>query len=617
MLMNVLSFFRNRTFIIFQRGASRYRTHYCNQISLNDVGKDVEICGWVKSVRYNKFMIIRDFYDVLQVFIPDDVVDKANIKNISLESVVKISGTVRSRPPEQVNASMKTGVIEIECKDLVVINEASPSLPLQFNQVNRSNEQVRLKYRYLDLRNEQMQTNLKIRSDFVQSVRRFLSKENFIDIETPTLFRRTPGGAREFLVPTRIDKSFFALTQSPQQFKQLLMVAGFDRYFQIARCYRDEELKADRQPEFTQIDIEMSFVDENDCMDLIERLVGSCWPRGGLSLPFKRMTYKDAMLLYGSDKPDLRFGLEIHDARGLFRKNQCGIFKIDAKKSHIQVFAIKIPSAVCANDEILSVNTVEKIISSELKISKLENSSFILLKNDKGSNLAKYLNESFRKSISEEMKSESNDMVVILAADDEIKTLETLGRFRLAIADHIDSENSKTTDKTTRLLRDPNRYEFHWVVDFPLFTYNATEKRYESTHHPFTAPKDNQTDLVFEKRQLDQILAKHYDLVLNGNEIGGGSIRIHDPKLQKFILTDILDEDYQTLKHLVEALGYGAPPHGGLALGLDRLMALICQTTSIRDVIAFPKSSNGKDLMSDSPSEVSQNELDFYKIKLT
>jgi aspartyl-tRNA synthetase len=370
-------------------------------------------------------------------------------------------------------------------------------------------------YRYLDLRAKAMQSNFKLRSDFVQAVRTFLTNEKFLDIETPTLFRRTPGGAREFIVPTRIDKSFFSLTQSPQQFKQLLMVAGFDRYFQIARCYRDEELKADRQPEFTQIDLEMSFIDEADCMDLIEKLFASCWPyRSDLTVPFKRITYDDAIALYGSDKPDVRFGFEIHRATDYFRTNQCGISKIDAAKSaDVEAFFIKIPCQVCANDQMLNVNGVEKILTGELKKNNLTNTTCLIFNKTTGNYLTKYFNENFRNAFARSSKTEPDDLIVMLIGDSpRLDILETLGRFRVAVADHIDTENSKIKTIMPRL-RDPNKYEFRWIVDFPLFTYDNTKKRFESTHHPFTAPKDNQINMIYQKTNLDRILGKHYDLV--------------------------------------------------------------------------------------------------------
>lgn len=614
--LNFLNYIQKATQPILFRYQHTFRSHLTSEISLKDEGKNVQICGWVQSIRFNKFLIIRDTNGLIQINIPENQTNSSLVKDLTIESVIKVNGIVRRRPENQQNKKMSTGDIEIECGQIEILNKCNPKLPFQVSEHFNINEQLRLKYRYLDLRNRQMQENIKFRSEFVHSLRKFLSSQRFNDIETPTLFRRTPGGAREFIVPTRYDKKFYCLTQSPQQFKQLLMVAGFDRYYQIARCYRDEELRADRQPEFTQVDLEMSFVTEDDVINLIESLFKNCWPFEGINLPFRRMTFNDAIRLYGSDKPDLRFDLKFTQLTDIFRNNQTGVNKVDSLGNQINAYGFKIPLE-WSNEKVLGINAIEKQYQNFIKEEKINAEDFkmLIFCKDKTNHIGKFFDQKLKQKI-DEIMAINNDVTVILVGKYEDQLLNYFGKFRLFIANFIDIENLKL-DSNAKLLRDPNRFEFEWIVDFPLFTYNPQTNQYESTHHPFTAPKNEHLDWVKSKKNLNKIMGQHYDLVLNGNEIAGGSIRIHNSDLQRFVLKEILNENTSPLEHLIEALEYGAPPHGGIAIGLDRLMAIMCKTTNIRNVIAFPKTSFGRDIMSDAPAQLPKDELDFYKIKFT
>ena len=525
--------------ISLNRNINQYRSHYCNELCLNDVGKEVTICGWVKTIRLNKFILIKDSSsEIVQIYLNDDF----NLNKVSNESVIKIKGIVRARPPGQENLNLKTGRIEIECSDLEIVNKCKANLPILINDFenNNPNELLRLKYRYLDLRNQNMQNNIRFRHNFVSSVRNFLNENKFLDIETPTLFRRTPGGAREFLVPTRHDKKFYCLTQSPQQFKQLLMCAGFEKYYQIARCYRDEELKADRQPEFTQIDIEMSFINEDNCIELIESLFDKCWPfkeTNPIKVPFKRMKFDDALKYYGSDKPDLRFDMKFKCLNKFFQDNlNCGLKKIETLGSNICSYAFKIPLNLCNNKlELFKYEKLEKIFSDTFNEGDVKGDFVILIVdnvNEKvgGSKIvSKFMKKDFHSKLIQFLNmDDTGEISIILASsvEKEMKLLELLGQLRLNVANYIDNLNSKLPD--AKLLRDPNKFEFLWITDFPLFTLDTKTGKYETTHHPFTAPKSEHLDgLLTKTLSLSHIKGQHYDLVLNGCEIAGGSIRIN------------------------------------------------------------------------------------------
>ncbi|ELW62478.1 Aspartyl-tRNA synthetase, mitochondrial [Tupaia chinensis] len=450
---------------------------------------------------------------------------------------------------------MPTGEIEIKVKTAVLLNSCK-KLPFEIKDFVKKTEALRLQYRYLDLRSFQMQYNLRLRSEMVMKMREYLCNlHGFVDIETPTLFKRTPGGAKEFLVPSREPGKFYSLPQSPQQFKQLLMVGGLDRYFQVARCYRDEGSRPDRQPEFTQIDIEMSFVDQTGIQSLIEGLLQYSWPsdKAPIAVPFPSVTFAEALATYGTDKPDTRFGMKIVDISDAFRNTEIGFLQDALSKTQGTIKAIRIPEG------------------------------------------AKYLK---RKDIERIRKS----------AADHFNQCTLLGKLRLECADLLEMRGM--------VLRDPAVFSFLWVVDFPLFLPKEESPReLESAHHPFTAPHPGDIHLLCS--EPEKVRSQHYDLVLNGSEIGGGSIRIHDAELQRYILQTLLKEDVKLLSHLLKALDYGAPPHGGIALGLDRLICLVTGAPSIRDVIAFPKSFRGHDLMSNAPDSIPSEDLKPYHIQVS
>uniref|UniRef100_A0A667HRP9 Aspartyl-tRNA synthetase 2, mitochondrial n=1 Tax=Lynx canadensis TaxID=61383 RepID=A0A667HRP9_LYNCA len=528
------------------------RTNTCGELRSSHLGQEVTLCGWIQYRRQNIFLVLRDFHGLVQVVIPQDE-SAASVKKIlceaPMESVVQVSGTVISRPPGQENPKMPTGEIEIKVKSAQLLNTCK-KLPFEIKDFVKKTEALRLQYRYLDLRSFQMQYNLRLRSRMVMKMREYLCNlHGFVDIETPTLFKRTPGGAKEFVIPSREPGKFYCLPQSPQQFKQLLMVGGLDRYFQVARCYRDEGSRPDRQPEFTQIDIEMSFVDQIGIQSLIEGLLQYSWPsdKDPVVVPFPSMTFAEALASYGTDKPDTRFGM----------------------KEVLPVF----PKA------------------------------------------NRNWNSPVAKSIMEEQRSElirlmeiQEDGVVLLTAGEHRKACSVLGKLRLECADLLEARGL--------VLRDPALFSFLWVVDFPLFLPKEENPgELESAHHPFTAPHPSDIHLLHTEPK--QVRSQHYDLVLNGNEIGGGSIRIHDAELQRYILATLLKEDVKLLSHLLQALDFGAPPHGGIALGLDRLICLVTGAPSIRDVIAFPKSFRGHDLMSNAPDSLPPEELKPYHIQVS
>ncbi|XP_013404002.1 aspartate--tRNA ligase, mitochondrial [Lingula anatina] len=443
----------------------------------------------------------------------------------------------------------------------------------------------------------------------VMKMREFLcNKLGFVDVETPTLFRRTPGGAREFVVPTKIPGKFYCLPQSPQQFKQLLMVGGIDRYMQIAKCYRDEGAKTDRQPEFTQVDIEMSFVTQEDIMDVIEGLLVNSWPKesGVLKTPFPRMTYEDAMRQYGIDKPDTRFEMKIQEVTDIFQGQSVPVFAkaLATPGCSIHALNIKTGQKHLSNKDIEKLQAFAKESEAELNLIPIKMKEDLSLQGS----MAKFLSTDTRSRLITHLGMEPGDLV-FLSAGETYATCALLGRVRLESTNSFDEEER-------RKLQDPSALNFLWVYDFPLFLpkEDGTEGL-ESAHHPFTAPQPGQEELLYT--HPEKVQGQHYDLVLNGTEIGGGSIRIHNSQMQRYVLEEILKEDSSQLNHLLQALDSGCPPHGGIALGLDRLVAIACQANSIRDVIAFPKTSVGRDIMSDAPARISAEEQNYYHIKVT
>lgn len=546
-------------------------THLCGHINRQHVGQKVVVCGWIQHTRLdNKFILLRDRSGHVQLM-NDDL---KLLKEATLESCLCIEGLVIERPEGQANKKIPNGDIEIQVESVKSLNISNVNLPMYIKSHNEADEYIRLKHRYLDLRNLWLQKNLKLRSDLTLKVRNFMADSGFIEVETPTLFRRTPGGAREFLVPTHHKDQFYSLVQSPQQFKQLLMVGGVGKYFQIARCYRDEGSRPDRQPEFTQIDIEMAFTDAQKVQDMTEALVKDVWPDQLSEEAFPRLTYNEIMSKYGSDKPDLRIDNEIQHLgfhEGRFAKAMW--FRNDQFGSQLSKSALK---------------KLEKDFKGD--------SDLIVIGHQKNSELK----QNVIKLLPPTTKLNPDDVGFIVLGPQESKVLDCLGKIRSYFCQNL-------------LTLDPKSLKFLWVVDFPMFLPNEETGQLEAAHHPFTRPRDEDIDLL-EKRP-DLVRAQHYDLVLNGQEIAGGSMRIHEPKLQKYILENILREDTADLSHMLEALKYGCPPHGGIALGLDRLMMIICGAKSIRDVIAFPKTSTGKDIMSGAPASVSAEEKSYYHLQ--
>jgi len=572
------------------------RTHTCGELRSTHVGADATLLGWVHRVRDLGgvlFVDVRDRAGVTQiVFDKDDEALITKAKRLRSEFVVGVVGKVRSRAPETVNPKLPTGEVEIVVKQLAVLNEAkTPPFPVADD--TPVSEDVRLKYRYLDLRRTRLAANMVLRHRVTAAIRRYFDSQGFLEVETPILAKSTPEGARDYLVPSRVHPGeFFALPQSPQLFKQILMVAGIDRYVQICKCFRDEDLRADRQPEFTQVDVEMSFARPESIFNLIEPLMHDVFAVVGktITTPFLRMPYAEAIAKYGSDKPDLRCGMPIQDVRELFRESSFGVFKkIVADGGTVRAFVV-------ANAASYSRSAVDGIVNQE----KAQGRHLLWARRAEDGTVT----SSFPKAVGEETVRQlldatgtGNGQLAFVVAGEPDATSKTLGQLRLTLA------------KRDNLL-DPETFEFLWVVDFPLLEWDPEEKRYGPMHHPFTSPMDD--DVALLDTDPGKARAKAYDLVLNGSEIGGGSTRIHDAAVQSrmFDLLNISAEE-QKLRFgfFLEALEYGTPPHGGIALGLDRLCAILANESSIREVIAFPKTATAVDMMSSAPSGVSQRQL--------
>jgi len=581
------------------------RTHTCGALRPDDVGADVVLLGWVHRVRDLGgllFIDVRDRAGVTQVvFDKDEEALMAKAKRLRSEFVIGVSGRVRRRSADTVNPKLATGEVEVVVRRLTILNEAKTP-PFSIADETPVAEDVRLKYRYLDLRRPRLQSNIILRHRVNSVIRRFFDEQGFLEIETPILTKSTPEGARDYLVPSRVHPGeFFALPQSPQLFKQILMVAGMDRYVQICKCFRDEDLRADRQPEFTQVDVEMSFARPETIFGVIEPVMKQIFEVIGreITTPFPRMPYAEAIAKYGSDKPDLRCGMPIQDIREFFRESSFRVFReIVANGGTVRGFVVKNAGAYSRSEVDGIVDQAKALGATGLIWARRLDDGSIT------SSIMKAMGEDAVRQMLD-LTSVANGELLLVAAGEPDATSKLLGQLRLNMA------------KKDGLLR-PDEYAFTWVVDFPLVEWDAEEKRFSYVHHPFTSPHED--DLERLESEPGTVRAKAYDLVLNGSEIGGGSIRIHDSTLQRriFSLLNISDEDARTrFGFFLEALEYGTPPHGGIALGLDRIMAILSAESSIREVIAFPKTAAAVDLMSDAPSSVDQRQLRELHIQLT
>ena len=585
---------------------TRMRTDLCGEINKDFKGKEVTLAGWVNKRRdHGKliFLDLRDFSGIVQlIFSPDEYKDSyETARDIRSEYVISINGKVRMRSKETINPSIPTGEIEIVVKEIKILG-ISKTPPFLLEDRNKVDENTRLKYRYIDLRTPEMQRNIRLRHAITAAARKYFNSKGFIEIETPIMAKSTPEGARDFLVPSRLNPGkFYALPQSPQLFKQILMFSGFDRCYQIARCFRDEDLRADRQPEFTQIDLEMTFVEAEDVMNIIENLFSYIFKEilgKKIELPLKRIRWKDSMESYGTDKPDLRFGLIIKDISDLFKDSEIRIFK-DTLKNKGCIKCIVVDDS--------SVFTRKELDDLVDKAKKCGAGGLIWIKIDEGKNfqspVSKLLSDAEKEALIKTLALKEKNLLLIVA-DEFLTVCQTLGTIRRILAGKLG-------------LIDEDEFNFIWVYDFPLFEWDKNEKRLSPMHHPFTKP-DESTVSFLDNEPL-KVKSKAYDIVLNGTEIGGGSIRINDVDLQKKVFK-ILNIDEKRIKEnfgfLISALEYGAPPHGGIALGMDRLIMLLGKLDSIREVIAFPKTQSAVCMLTGSPSNVMEEQLKEVSIKV-
>ncbi|KRT65800.1 MAG: aspartyl-tRNA synthetase, aspartyl-tRNA synthetase [Candidatus Dadabacteria bacterium CSP1-2] len=582
------------------------RTDYCGSLGVEDLEREVILMGWVQSKRDHGgliFVDLRDREGIIQVVYNPQLNIEAHQKAGLLkdEWIVAVKGTVTRRPQETINPNIKTGEIEITVKEIRILN-TSKVLPFPIENEIKVDELLRLKYRFLDLRRPMMKENLILRHEIASATRNYLNSKGFIELETPYLTRSTPEGARDFLVPSRLNPGeFYALPQSPQLLKQTLMISGFDRYYQIVRCFRDEDLRADRQPEFTQIDLEMSFVSENDVMEIVEGMLKAIFKQSkeiDIPTPFSRIRYDEAMLKYGNDKPDTRFGLELYDITEIFMNSGFKVFGDAIKRGGIvKALNLKGKASDFSRKELDDLVEFAKSLGAK-------GLAWIKVTGDEWqSPITKFLTETEKKGLQNTLKTEDED-VIFFTADSAHTVNLVLSTLRLRLGERFN-------------LIDQSKLSFLWVVDFPLLDFDETEKRYVAMHHPFTSPKEE--DLGVFDSSPERVRARAYDIVLNGVEIGGGSIRIHRSDIQQKLFDKIGLEPEEAKKKfgfLLEALEFGAPPHGGIALGLDRLVMLIADADSIRDVIAFPKTQKGVCPLTEAPSPVDTKQLLELKIRV-